>query len=526
MKSLFTVLAVLLFTQLSFAQNTVGLLSYKPWKSFDGYNMFFPHNQSSVFLMDNCGEVVHEWTDEADFRPGNTAYLMEDGSIIKAKRPASVAGNPIWAGGGGGTVEIRDWDNNLTWTFTQNDSLRRLHHDIAPMPNGNILMISWELKTREEAIQAGRDTNLMSQDKLWPDYILEVDPDTDEVVWEWHAWDHLIQDLDDTKDNFGVVADHPERINVNWDTNDGKADWMHSNAIDYIFDDELGLDHVLISVPQFNEVWVIDHSTTTAEAATSSGGQSGRGGDLLYRWGNPAAYNKGDSTNQTLYYPHDVQWVDNYLDASHPLYGKFAAFNNRIGADFSAVTFWTSPWDMYDNSYSLDDGIFNPMAEDFNILHPTPTALFSTGLSSVQPLPNGNFLICSGRFGYSFEITDEDEIVWEYKTPLLGGMPVNQGDTLAINNNLTFRMTRIPLDYPAFDGRDLTPKRWIELNPDTTFCEILLPVMNPSSPYGLNIYPNPIYGTATVEWDFVGAVNLEVYDHLGRLREVMTGNGR
>jgi len=330
MRQLITLFIFTLIGQVGFTQNTVGLISYKPWKSYDGYNLMFPHNQPNVYLLDNCGEVVHTWTDEGDFRPGNTVYLREDGSLVKAKRPAAVAGNPIWAGGGGGTVEIREWNNDLTWSFTQNDSLRRLHHDIAPMPNGNILMISWELRTREEAIQAGRDTSLLSQDELWPDYILEINPDNDEVVWEWHAWDHLIQDYDNTKDNFGVIEDHPERINLNWDTNDGRADWMHTNAIDYIFDAELGLDHVLISVPQFNEVWVIDHSTTTAEAATSSGGFSGRGGDLLYRWGNPAAYNKGDSTNQTLFYPHDVQWVDNYLDESHPHYGKFAAFNNRV----------------------------------------------------------------------------------------------------------------------------------------------------------------------------------------------------
>jgi len=140
-------------------------------------------------------------------------------------------------------------------------------------------------------------------------------------------------------------------------------------------------------------------------------------------------------------------------------------------------------------------------------------------------LPNGNFLICSGRFGYSFEITPDDEIVWEYKTPLVAGQPASQGDTLEINNNLTFRLNRIPLDYPAFDGRDLTPKGWIELNPDSTLCDLILPTMDIAAPYGLKLFPNPTTGAATIEWDFVGAVDLEVYDHLGRLREIMKGMG-
>ncbi len=195
-----------------FAQNTVGLLSYNPMKTFDGYNLIYPHNQPNVYLLNNCGEIVHVWEDSINFRPGNTAYIMDDGNLVKTKRASAVAGNPIWAGGGGGIVEIRSWDNDLLWQFELNDSLNRLHHDIAPMPNGNILMISWELKTKEESIQAGRDTALLPQDKLWPDYIIEVNPSNDEIVWEWHVWDHLIQNYDATKDNYGVIADHPELV--------------------------------------------------------------------------------------------------------------------------------------------------------------------------------------------------------------------------------------------------------------------------------------------------------------------------
>ena len=248
------------------SQNTVGLISYDPPLTYDGYNLIYPHNQPNVYLLDNCGEIVKVWEDDPGFRPGNTAYLLPDGRVVKTKRPASVVGNPIWAGGGGGTVEIRDWNNNLEWSFTLNDSLARLHHDIEPMPNGNILMIVWEVKTAEEAIQAGRDPATIDNQELWPDYIIEVNPGTDEIVWEWHAWDHLIQDFDNTKDNFGVVADHPELININFDNN-GVADWLHANAIDYHPD----IDQILLCVPFFNEIWIIDHSTSTTQAAGKTG---------------------------------------------------------------------------------------------------------------------------------------------------------------------------------------------------------------------------------------------------------------
>jgi len=131
-------------SSLLFAQNTVGLLSYNPSSSFDGYNLIYPHNQGNVYLLDNCGEIVHQWEDSDEFRPGNTAYILDDGKLLRAKRPTSIADNPIWAGGGGGIVELLDWDNNLLWSFTMNNETERLHHDMAIKPNGNVLMIAWQ----------------------------------------------------------------------------------------------------------------------------------------------------------------------------------------------------------------------------------------------------------------------------------------------------------------------------------------------------------------------------------------------
>ena len=72
------------------------------------------------------------------------------------------------------------------------------------------------------------------------------------------------------------MADHPERVDINFYRNT-RADWLHMNAIDY----NPQLDQIILSVKNFSEVWIIDHSTTTLEAAGSSGGNSGMGGDIL-----------------------------------------------------------------------------------------------------------------------------------------------------------------------------------------------------------------------------------------------------
>ncbi len=512
-----TVFAFILSATCLLAQNTVGLLSYQPAQTYDGYNLVYPHNQPNVYLLDNCGEVVHSWESDADRRPGNMAYLREDGRIVMTSRDRTVANDPIWAGGGGATIEIRDWDNNVEWSYTLNDSLRRLHHDIALIEKEdgfNVLAIAWEKKNLTEVIAVGRDTAVLEQAEMWPDYIFEINPDTDEIVWEWHAWDHLVQDFDDTKPNFGEIAEHPNRININYDfSGTGDPDWMHSNALDY---DPVNR-HILLCVPTFHEVWVIDHTTTTEQAASDRGGFGGRGGDLLYRWGNPAAYNSGTAEDQRLFYPHDAHFIDDFIDFFDPNYGKIAVFNNRVGANFSTVNIFNPNFDMYEGAFPFEAGKYLPNEFSRTEVHPIDSSLmWSTGLSSVQYLPNSNLLICVGRFGYTFELTPDGEIVWEYKTPIRMGGFVEQGDSLEINNNLTFRLKRLPTDYAAFEGRELSPKGWLERNPDSLFCEQILPVEDLLENYGLQLYPNPANEMLTLEWDAGLYIDLEIFDLMGR----------
>lgn len=502
-------------------QNTVGLISYVPNQSYEGYNLFYPHNQSSVFLINNCGEVVHEWTDEPNFRPGNIAYLTEDGYLYKAKREAAVAGDPIWAGGGGAILEIRDWDNNLMWQFEMNDSLQRLHHDFAVKPDGNIIALAWEYKSTDECIAAGRDTSTLDRGVLWPDWVFEIDPSLDSIVWEWHAWDHLVQDFDSTKNNYGIVADHPELIDVNYGRPDGHPDWHHGNALDYNHE----LQQIMLSIPYFDEIWIIDRTTSTEQAASHSGGFGNRGGDLLFRWGHPQTYDRGDSTDQKLFFQHDTHWIDDFLDFSHPYYGRIAVFNNRIAPNYSVAQVLNPAFDMYDWKYLDDGNSFLPEDVDLTLMHPDTFSLFSTGLSSVQFLPNGNALITSGRFGYTFELTPDNNIVWEYKTPLRMGASVSQGDTLEINNNLTFRMKRYPADFDAFIGRDLSSKGWIEMNPDTAYCANIVSVEELMLDDYFKVYPNPVDNILTVEWDGMKYVKIEIFDMVGRKMMQSISNG-
>ena len=254
-----------------------------------GYVLHNPNLSDTAYLIDLEGRVVHTW--QSDYGPGGGSYLLENGHLLRA---ANIADAPVFSGGGAaGRIQEFTWDGEVVWDFTFATEDHRLHHDMAVLPNGNVLGIAWEHKSAAEATAAGRRPELIPEAGLWPDMIVEFEPqrpDGGRLVWTWHMWDHVIQNHDPDLGDFGAPADHPELIDINGDYDTSEAppenpssDFMHTNAVAY----NAELDQIVLSVPRFNEVWVIDHSTTTAEAAGHTGGRWGRGGDLLYRWGNP-----------------------------------------------------------------------------------------------------------------------------------------------------------------------------------------------------------------------------------------------
>ena len=457
----FTLFFAALFGSLTLqAQNTIGVTDFQPDLVDDGYTLIYPHNQPNVYLLDFCGEVVHTWANADTLRPGNMAYLQENGDIVMTYRPQVFSSDPIWAGGGGATIERRTWENDVLWSYTLNDSTARLHHDIEVKPDGNVFAIAWEHFSAEEAIQAGRDSALVPEDGLWSEMILELSPDGNgsaNVVWEWHAWDHLVQDYDANQSNFGVVADNVNKIDVNFGTPSSQAsDWLHINAIDY----NPYFEHLLLSVPTFDELWIVDYNNFTP-------------GQLLWRWGNPEAYDMGTEEDQQLFYQHDCHWVYDHVTLNNPDFGKIAVFNNRVpsenGGTHSAVHLLNPAYTDYDNNFAtdFDNGTYLPA--DFDWSYVAPDSIYTSGLSSFQRLENGNSLICYGRWGDTREITPDGELAWRYKTPLInaGGFasPVSQGSEPTINQNMTFRAHRYPTDFAAFDGVDLSPQGVIELDP-------------------------------------------------------------
>jgi len=301
-------------------------------------------------------------------------------------------------------------------------------------------------------------------------------------------------------------------IDLNYTTS-ASPDWLHSNSVDYNAD----LDQIILSVRNYSELWVIDHSTTTAEAAGHTGGNSGRGGDLLYRWGNPQAYGRGSSADRIFYGQHDAQWIADGL----PDAGKIMIFNNGRGVNFdahSSVSVIAPPVDAVGN-YALNGGeAFAPNQADWTYTANPAESFYSINISGAQRLPNGNTLICEGDDGRLFEVNGAGQVLWEYIVPVGTMGPLSQGANMT-SQNATFRAYRYAPDYPAFVGRDLTADTPIELNPLPSDCQIyemIVATDETASLNFINIHPNPVSSLLTVENNSNNALNIEIYDIAGR----------
>lgn len=452
-----------------------GVVVKKPGAA-PGYVLYAPLMSDTTYLIDAEGLVVHTW--KSRYAPEGTAYLLPNGHTLRGARVES----EVFEGGGtGGLIEEYTWDGELVWSFPFATDDHISHHDIEPLPDGNVLAIAWERKTAEEARAAGRRPDLVPEQGLWPDKVVEIQPTRPggAVVWEWRFWDHRIQNLDPALPHYGDPAENPRRIDINGDGEpqevdpekleqlkalgyvsddtdaaDLSSDLLHTNAVAY----NAELDQIALSTPSFSEIWILDHSTTTEEAAGSTGGRWGRGGDLLYRWGNPRAYGRHENVPRQSFGQHDVRWIPEGLPGA----GHLTLFNNDVPGpekrNYSAVLEIEPPLDADGRYLAPESGPYGPTKPVWN--YEAPGTFYSNFISGAQRLENGNTFICQGRDGRFFEVTPEGEIVWEYWTPYSGTVTLADGSQPQPVEKFTyavFRATKIPPDHPALAGRTLAP---------------------------------------------------------------------
>ena len=490
------------------SQTTVGLIQHNPGTLDDGFVLFAPTRSNTTYLIDRCGKEVKSWT--STYNPGLSCYLLSDGTLL---RTGVVQSQSFNAGGHGGVIEKIDWNGNVIWTYFISDATNWQHHDVKALPNGNILVIAWESKTNTQAIAKGRNP-LLVPTTLWSEQILEIQPTGatgGNIVWEWHLWDHLIQDFDNTKPDFGAVNTNPQLLNINYNATADNSDWIHLNSIDY----NVALDQILVSSRVLNEIWVIDHSTSSAEAASHSGGNSGNGGDFLFRWGNPLAYNTGTSTQ--FFGQHNAQWIQTGL----PYENQIMVFNNgngRTGGNYSTIEIINPPVDGFNYTSSLP---YLPTTTSWIYNDGNPNNFYAQLTSGCQQLSNGNVLFCNGPKGTFKEISASGTILWEYINPVSVTGILTQGTTAASNS--AFRCTFYPSSYSGFNNQLFSSPTIIEnSNSVSSTCTLSTTIDEETiGEEAIFVYPNPAKEFINVEFSGLNDENIsiEIIDVFGKVIE-------
>jgi len=376
---------------------------------FEGYTLFTPitltQTGATTHLVNTDGESVHTWSHERG--PASMPYLQPDSSIIY---PYRVPNPTMESGGVGGGIEKQSWDGEILWQYTFSDETYQHHHDVEPLPSGNILIVVWENKSAEDAYAMGRQIVENSLNQMWSTAILELEPESGEIVWEWHLWDHLIQDVDAELPNYGIISENPQLFDINCgvvgtavgEPGGASGDWIHVNAVDYNPD----LDQIVISSRRQDEIFIIDHSTTTEEAAGHTGGNSGKGGDLLYRWGNPQNYDRGTSSDRILGIPHSVNWIP----SGYPGAGNLILLNNIHDEPFAAVLEIITPIDSSNNYILPEDDPYEPETWEWMYMDDFMVPLQGGAFR----LPNGNTLITLTVEAEIFEVDMDGNKLWTY----------------------------------------------------------------------------------------------------------------
>jgi len=392
----------------------------------DDYLLIYECNNSrDVQVKKDCwlqapdGTRVHEWPHYHHASETISAYLRDDGLLFRTGCPVDwieTRGFPV---GVHGMISLVEPDGTVVWEHQIFEPWQRtMHHDFEPLPNGNVLVTVFEGMSYDEGYEFGwvdqsRETLLKPPhfQKLWFERIIELQPNLDdgttEIVWEWDTRDHMVQDVDPAKPNFGEIGPGCRKLDLN-----------RTIYKDFFFC--MGQLQIMLSSALHEELWIIDHSRSTEETR-------GEAGDLLYRWGNPASHKAGPESDKTLFWQHDIHWIPD--DVPHE--GDVMVFNNGARRDADGQTDFDEKIMSYGASQSDILELKMPVDDDGNWTwdhddkHNGAKVVWSYNsdqdkdwyspfMSGARRRTNGNTVAGLGRNKAIREVTPDGEAVLDY----------------------------------------------------------------------------------------------------------------
>ena len=407
-----------------------GTTIYDPEKAWSGYTVFGAPEKLGAVLIDMNGTAVRRWPEVAagpsPFRILPGGYLV-GGTVSREHHQDAVA-----------LVQVA-WNGDIVWQFDRTELVEdegqpptwmaRQHHDwqregsavgyyapdAAPLvDSGSTLILAHRDVTKPE----------LTDKLLEDDYLMEVTWEG-EVVWDWLATDHL--------DEFGFGDEARNTIHrfPGWREERGTADWLHINAASYVGpnrwydagDERFHPDNILWSSRNANIIAIISKAT----------------GAIVWKMGPDYRQSKALSELGQIIGQHHPHIIPEGLPGA----GNLLVFDNGGAAGYgasnpAAPTGRNSTIRIHSRVLELNPLTFEKVWE-YSIEGQERIMFFSQYVSSAQRLPNGNTLITEGAVGRLFEVTPENDIVWEYVSPFFG---VENPRTHRI-----FRAHRVPYDW-------------------------------------------------------------------------------
>ncbi len=388
-------------------------LTHRDDRSFEGLTLITPIGGHRVYLLSEGGFVVHYW-EAPNFQPGY-GYLLPGGSLLVRGQPMVESETGLAEPVGEADIILElDWDGNEVWRFEHES----LHHDMCRLPNGNTLVLIWEilpddLKNRlkgglprdtmdhvradQDLFQfmlggvgvGGRPRHMKpTQDGFFEtvlvDAIWEVDPEG-EPVKIWHAYDYLDPETDTL-------------CPFEW-----PLEWTHANAVEALPD-----GRGLVSFRELSTVVIINWES----------------GELDWKWGRNTISHQH---NPTMTPEGNILIFDN--GTHHPIQGRTRVI--EVNPETNSLVWQYTP---------------------------SPVFSFMCGhIGGCERLPNGNTLICEGESGRIFEVTPELEFCWEWVSPFVH-------DFKGVQNVQIFRAHRYSAHGPELEGKALNKSGCEEIN--------------------------------------------------------------
>jgi hypothetical protein len=416
-----------------------GTTIFDPQKTWSGYTIFDAPNGHGAILIDMNGNVVRQWKEIASapgpFRIFPGGYVM-GGNVPRRPHQETIA-----------LLQL-DWDGNEVWRFDRMEQVRtqetenengeteggelvwssRQHHDWQREGNP----VGYYAPDMEPQVNSGKTLVLahknvtvsdISPKRLEDDYIYELSWDG-QVVWDWLASDHV--------DELGFSEEARNAIHRSVQFNDARqsADWLHINSAAYLgpnrwYDDgdlRFHPDNIMISSRTANIIAIIN-----------------RNGNIVWRMGpdyteTPQLAKVGQVIGQ-----HNPHLIPEGLPGA----GNLLVFDNggQGGYGFSNPARPTGTNAMTrDSSRVLE---INPVTLEivweYSLGGTERFNFYSAYVSNAQRLPNGNTLVNEGMDGRMFELTPEQEIVWEYVSPYF--------DDADVPSHRVYRAYRVPYEW-------------------------------------------------------------------------------